>query len=238
MKTGVIILGNRSSKECLEVAERARDYLESNGRKNIRIAFHEGDPSSDAVMDEMNREGIDTFAILPLAISEGKTTVWSMPKKLGLPDNCGSWRMMNGKDVATRFATALGSNHALAEELVKREGEVRKNTALLLISFGSKNPDCSKTAEFYSGYLRDAGWDTETCYCRNGKTVSEAMRGIIDSGKKRVRIIPLFVAFDGPSALKARMEIESFGLETEFSRPISHLESFYLILDSKVPEGW
>ena len=136
MKTGVIILGNRSSKECLEVAERARDYLESNGRKNIRIAFHEGDPSSDAVMDEMNREGIDTFAILPLAISEGETTVWSMPKKLGLPDNCGSWRMMNGKDVATRFATALGSNHALAEELVKREGEVRKDTALLLISFG------------------------------------------------------------------------------------------------------
>ncbi|MBE6517989.1 MAG: hypothetical protein E7Z70_00370 [Thermoplasmata archaeon] len=80
----------------------------------------------------------------------------------------------------------------------------------------------SKTAEFYSGYLRDAGWDTETCYCRNGETVSEAMRDIIDSGKKKVRIIPLFVAFDGPSALKARMEIESFGLETEFSRPISH----------------
>ena len=62
--------------------------------------------------------------------------------------------------------------------------------------------------------------------------------GLIDSGKKKVRIIPLFVAFDGPSALKARMEIESFGLETEFSRPISHLESFNLILDSKVPEGW
>jgi len=238
MKTGIIVLGNHSSEECIEVAERAAEYLSSNKRKNVRIAFHEGTPSSDAVMEEMNLEGTDTFVILPLAISEGKTTVWEMPKKLGLPDNCGSWRMMNGKDVATRFATVLGCNHALAEELVQREGDVREDTALLLISFGSHDEDAVRVADYYRDELQNAGWMTDTCYCRHGRRIEEALDSLKQKGFSKVRVIPLFVAFDGKSATLAKRKLDSSDMEISYSEPVSRLESFYRILDSKVPDGW
>jgi cobalamin biosynthesis Co2+ chelatase CbiK len=239
MRTGIIVLGLHStSPGQASVAERVARFLESNGRRNVRIAYHPGTPSSDEVMEEMNRDGVDTFAILPLVISEGVSSVWHMPSKLGLPDNCGSWRMMNGKDIATRFATALGCNDALAKELVEREGGPQDGTAAILISYGSPNKDCSETASFYSEYLRKAGWRTEVCFCRHGRPVPEAMDSLMAEGYRSIRVIPLFIAFDGPAAAESKKVLESYDAEIEYSEPVSMLDSFLLILDSKVPDGW
>lgn len=239
MKTGIIVLGQHSSSAGeWEVVERCADILEKNGRSDVNIAFHYGTPSSDAVMEQMNAVGIDTFVILPMAISEGKMTVWQMPKKMGIPDNCGSWRMMNGKDIAVRFATALGLNDALADELIEREGPPRADTALLLISYGSKNDHCFETAEFYASKLQNAGWIAETAYCHYGKGVKDTLAGLKDRRMEHICVIPLFIAFDGPSAERAKQDLESSGMDIQYSKPISDLKSFYLILDSKVPEGW
>lgn len=239
MNTGVIVLGQHSdSAGERAVAERCAEYLKGNGRKNVNIAFHYGEPSSDKVMERMNLEGIDTFVILPLSVSEGRMTVWEMPKKLGLPDNCGSWRIMNGKDVATRFATALGKNDALANELIERECTPDDDTTILLISYGSENKECSDTAEFYASRLEQAGWKTSAAYCRHGRTVREVISDFKKQGTDHIRVIPLFIAFDGPSAEQARRELDYSGMEVDYSEPISCLESFYMVLDSKVPEGW
>ncbi len=239
MKTGIIVLGQHADSAGENaVAERCAEYLMGNRRKNVNIAFHHGEPSSDEVMERMNMDGIDTFVILPLSISEGRMTVWEMPKKLGLPDNCGSWRIMNGKDVATRFATALGKNDAVADELIEREGTPDDNTSILLISYGSKNRECSDTARFYASRLELAGWRTTTAYCHHGRTVQDAITDFKKQGTKHIRVIPLFIAFDGPSAEQARRELDSSVLKVEYSEPISNLESFYKVLDSKVPEGW
>ena len=239
MKTGIIVLGQHSASAGeRSVAERCADYLRKNGRKDVHIAFHYGDPSSDEVMESMNLKGTDTFVILPLTVSEGQMTVWSMPKKLGLPDNCGSWRMMNGKDVATRFATALGKNYALADELVAREGPVDERTALLFISYGSRNKDCEDTARFYSEKLGEKGWKTDIAFCRFGRTVDEAVSSLKSEGIDRIRVIPLFIAFDGPAAIRTRHDLESYNIDIQYRGPISELDSFYKIIDSKVPEGW
>ena len=239
MKTGIIVLGQHStSMGEWEVVERCADFLERNGRSNVNIAFHYGTPSSDDVMEQMNADGVDTFVILPLAVSEGKMTVWQMPRKLGIPDNCGSWRIMGGKDVAIRFATALGLNDALADELIEREGPPRADTALLLLSYGSENDHCFETAEFYSSKLKEAGWLTETAYCHRRRNVKEALESLRNRGVEHIRVIPLYIAFDGPSAERSKMELGLSRMDIQYSKPISDLESFYLILDSKVPEGW
>ena len=239
MKPGIIVLAQHASSEGERaVAERCTDLLVRNGRRNVRIAFHYGTPSSDYVMTEMNKDGVDTFVILPLSVSEGKMTVWEMPKKLGLPDNCGSWRMMGGKDVATRFATALGKNYALADELSLREGDAEQDTALLFLAYGSETHDCEDTARFYSDRLEEKGWKTELAFCKHGRTVDEAISSIKNSEISKIRVIPLFIAFDGRNAEIAKDQIENSGLEVVFSKPISDLVSFYKILDSKVPEGW
>lgn len=239
MKTGVMVLAQHSSSEGERaVAERCADYLRANGRNDVHVAYHYGTPSSDDVMESMNRDGVDTFVILPLAISEGKMTVWTMPKKLGLPDNCGSWRMMNGKDVATRFATALGMNYALADELIGRESPVRTDTVLLVIAYGSETKECEDTAKFYSNKLEEQGWRTEIAFCRHGRTVEEAIASARSSGIGRIRVIPLFISFDGKAAMQSKQTLNSSGLEISYGKPVSDLVSFYKILDSKVPDGW
>jgi len=239
MKTGVMVLAQHSSSEGERaVAERCADYLRANGRKGVHIAYHYGTPSSDYVMESMNRNGVDTFVILPLAISEGKMTVWTLPNKLGLPDNCGSWRMMNGKDVATRFATALGKNYALADELIEREGPVRTDTVLLVIAYGSETKECEDTARFYAEKIEDQGWMTEIAFCHHGRTVEEAIASVRSSGIGRIRVIPLFISFDGKAAVQAKKTLDSSGLDISYSEPVSDLVSFYKILDSKVPDGW
>ncbi|MBE6523221.1 MAG: hypothetical protein E7Z62_08910 [Thermoplasmata archaeon] len=239
MRSGIIVLAQHASSEGeRSVAERCADYLRSNGRKNVHIGYHYGSPSSDTVMESMNRDGVDTFVILPLSISEGKMTVWTMPKKLGLPDNCGSWRMMNGKDIATRFATALGKNYALAEELIAREGTVRQDTALLILAYGSETRESEDTARFYAEKLEGCGWRTEIAFCRHGRSISEAIQSVKGSGISRIRVIPLFIAFDGLAASQSKEELDSSGLIVSYSRPVSDLVSFYKILDSKVPDGW
>lgn len=239
MKSGIIVLAQHASSEGeRSVAERCADYLRSNGRKNVHIGYHYGSPSSDTVMESMNKDGVDTFVILPLSISEGKMTVWTVPKKLGLPDNCGSWRMMNGKDVATRFATALGKNYALAEELISREGAVRQDTALLVLAYGSETSESEDTARFYAEELEGCGWRTEIAFCHHGRSISEAIQSVKGSGISRIRVIPLFIAFDGMAASQAKEELDSSGLIVSYSRPVSDLVSFYKILDSKVPDGW
>lgn len=239
MKSGIIVLAQHAGSEGeRSVAERCANYLRSNGRKNVHIGYHYGTPSSDTVMESMNRDGVDTFVVLPLSISEGKMTVWTMPKKLGLPDNCGSWRMMNGKDIATRFATALGKNYALAEELISREGAVRQDTALLILAYGSETRESEDTARFYAEELEGCGWRTEIAFCRHGRSISEAIQSVKGSGISRIRVIPLFIAFDGMAASQAKEKLDSSGMIVSYSRPVSDLVSFYKILDSKVPDGW
>ena len=107
MKTGIIVLGKNSAStgEQKVVAECCR-YLAEHGHRNVYPAFHIGEPRSDRVLKRMFlEEGIDTFCVLPMALAEGNLTIWNMPKRIGLPDNSGSWTMIGKHDVAIRFAT-------------------------------------------------------------------------------------------------------------------------------------
>lgn len=87
MISGVIVLAHRPVPETVRVAEWYAERLRERGRKNVRIAYHGGEPYSDDVLREMNSEGINTVVILPLLVAEGDLSVWSMPKRIGMPDN-------------------------------------------------------------------------------------------------------------------------------------------------------
>ncbi len=239
MKTGTILLAQHSSSPGERmIAERCAEYLRSKGRKDVRIAFHSGSPGSEEVMLAMNEEGIDTFAIVPLSISEGRKTVWLMPNAMGLPDNCGSWRMIGKKDVATRFATALGQDPRMASALVRREGSPEDGTGILLLSRGSTHSQCRKTAEYYADALRGAGWKVECGCCLHGRPIGEAVESLKDAGAVRIRVVPMFIAFDGRSAEESKSLLSESEMEIDYSEPLSEIPIYLEIVDNKVPDGW
>ena len=239
MKTGIIVLGlDSDSKGCRSFTERCADFLREKGRKNVFAAFYRGTPYAGDVMREMHGTGIDTFCILPLMISEGKHTVWLMPKSVFLPDNFGSWTMLDGKDVATRFSTALGSDPRMAEELVRREGKSEPGTAILLVNRGSPHSSAERDASYYAEAFREAGWDSDYASAVREDEISKATRELIDKGNTSIRVVPLFINFEGKYSDIVREKLKATGIDVRYSAPISEITKYLEILDSKVPEGW
>ncbi len=239
MKTGVIVLGLDSDSEgCRSFTERCADFLREKGRKNVFAAFYRGTPYAGDVMREMHDAGIDTFSILPLMVSEGKHTVWLMPKSVFLPDNFGSWTMLDGKDVATRFSTALGSDPRMAKELVQREGRPEPGTAILLVNRGSPHSSAGRDASYYTEAFRQAGWDAECASAVNGNDVSKTARELVDRGNNSIRVVPLFISFEGKYPGIIKDQLDSTGCDISYSAPVSETPAYLEILDSKVPEGW
>lgn len=239
MKTGIVVLGQHShSINESRVAKRCVDYLESKGHRNVRMAYHHGTPDSlDVISSMFLEEGIDTFAILPLNISEGNMTIWNMPKKIGLPDNSGSWTLIGGRDIATRFATALNFDKRMADAIVRQLGEPDDSTGILFLIRGSRLSQAERTAEHYSDCVRAFGWKAAYATAQAG-SISAALEGLRGEGATSVRVIPLYVGFDGPSSKHALRNLEGSGIETIVEPAVSEMQEYYEILESKVPEGW
>lgn len=237
MKTGTIVLAQHSSipKE-REFAESCAEFLRSRGRKNVRVAYHHGPPSSDSVITGMfEEEGIDTFCILPLAIAEGNQTIWNMPHAMGLPDNAGSWRMVGEHDIATRFSTAMGREPSILQGIIRMLGPSVEGTGVILVAYGSQLTQSAKTAEYYAEGLRNSGWITACGYARHGPTTEEAAEDLRKVGCTLLKVIPLSITVSGKWMKGA---IENIGKEAEVLPPVSSLPEFMELLDSKVPEDW
>ena len=116
-------------------------------------------------------EGVDTFCILPITVAEGNQTVWNMPKRIGLPDNAGSWRMVGEHDVATRFSTALGRDPRMTEAILDMLGAPSEGDGILLLAHGSELSMSAKTAEYYAEALRLNGWKAECGFARFGSDI-------------------------------------------------------------------
>jgi len=239
MKAGTIIMVMSSASEGEQaVAMRAAGYLGSKGHRNIRIASLQGEVPPFDVMSGMFREdGVDTFCILPLVISEGRLTVKLMPESLHLPDNSGSWTMVEGHDVATRFATALGRDPRMARAIISYLGAPSPEAGILVLAYGSDLSQSAKTAEYFAERIREAGWKASVGYTARGSCdAGDAAEGLRRMGCSSIRVLPLFISFDGSSATAAKRTLAD--PDVEFLEPVSSLEAFYEILDSKVPEGW
>ena len=241
MKTGIIVLGHDSnSRQCRNIIDRTCEDLRKDGFRNVSPAFHFGEPRSDSVIRSMFTDhGIDTFCILPITVSEGNMTIWNMPKQLGLPDNSGSWMMIGKHDVATRFATAMGTSDIMAEAIIRRMGVPKDDTGIIVLTHGSELSLSEKTAEFYSACLTESGWKSCCAYSRKGPTdIVEAAYELKDRGCKRFRVLPLSVTTDGRYFLESVRRLESAGANYEVLEPVSSYPEFYEILRTKIPEDW
>ncbi len=235
MKTGVIVLAQHHTPDEVRIAEECAGYIRSRGHPEVRTAYFRGSVPPFDVMAEMNAGGTDTFCILPLVVSEGRMSVWDMPASLHLPDNCGSWTMVGDRDVATRFATALGKDSRMASALVEREGEP-DGSAVLLISRGSPHSTAAKVAEYYAEAFRKAGWRTECSFSRYGESPESVAARLAAEGYGKLRAVPLYVSFTGGSADRVRASLT--GAEVRYSEALGNVPVFREILESKVPEGW
>ena len=241
MKTGIIILGHDSgSPQGRSIVTRICSYLESEGHRNVFPAFHIGEPRSDVVIRKMfDENGIDTFSILPVMISEGNLTIWNMPKRIGLPDNSGSWMMIGEHDVATRFATAMGASDLMADALLSRLGKPDDDTGVVILTHGSELSLAEKTAEYYSEKLKKSGWKSVCAYTKTGpRDIGQAVRDLQEKGCGRFRIILLTVTTDGRHFMKSIKELDELGVDYELLGPVSDYPEFLQTMESKVPEGW
>ena len=51
-------------------------------------------------------------------------------------------------------------------------------------------------------------------------------------------MVPLFTTFSGKSAESAKDALKGIGADVSYTEPISRLQVFMEIIDSKIPEGW
>ncbi len=236
MKVGTLILAINSTPSENKVALRVKEYLLSKERKNVFIGYHNGTPDCYEIFLEMNRQGIDTYCILPLTVAEGNLTIWDMPKHLSLPDNSGSWTMIGNHDVATRFSTALGCEPSIGIAMEKELGEPEPDVGVVVMAHGSKLSLSEKTAEYYAEYLRNLGWNAVTAFARHEpRTTSEAENLLKEKGCTSLKVVPLFITAEGASYKES---LSKLSLPFTVIKPLSEYPEFYEILNSKVPEDW
>lgn len=241
MKTGIIVLGHDSGSPQGRInVMKICSYLESKGHRGVFPAFHIGEPRSDEVIRRMFDENrIDTFSILPVMISEGNLTIWNMPKRIGLPDNSGSWMMIGEHDVATRFSTALGASDVMADAMIARLGEPEDDTGIIILTHGSKLSLAEKTAEYYSERLKESGWRSICAYTKTGpRDIGQAVKGLQSYGCDKFRIIPLTITTDGRHFRRSIGNLDALGVDYELLEPVSEYPEFLQIMESKVPEDW
>ena len=240
MKTGCMVMGlHKSSQEERGLADDVVAYLSSRGRKNVFSVFLNGEDPYEVMASKFSNEGIDTFAIVPLCISEGKQSIWDMPAALHLPDNSGSWTMVGEHDVATRFATALGRDPNMADAITGRLGEPEEGTGILILAYGSNLSQCGKSASYYAEHIQSKGWKTAIGFTGIGSPdVSEASDELTGNGCSRIVVVPLFMTFSGKSAEHAKKILDGIDAEVSYTEPVSRLPEFLEIIDSKIPEGW
>lgn len=68
--------------------------------------------------------------------------------------------------------------------------------------------------------------------------VSETADRLIGEGYGTIMVIPLYIAFDGPSSEHVREVLSSKDAKFEYLWPIGSMPVFKEILDSKVQAGW
>ena len=239
MKTGVIVYGTDSDNpsECATI-EGIVSFLDARGHKNVRAGFYHGDPGADKVMYEMFEDGVDTFAILPMVLAEGRMSIWLMPEKIHLPDNCGSWTIIDGKDVATRFATALGFDVGIASDILKSIGSPERGKGVILIARGSPLSICEKTVKSYVKFLQEAGWTAECAFMKHGRTIHEVIEDISSKGINDVCVVPMFIGPSEKTLDAITGSISDKGMKINICPKISEFDSFLAALESKIPNGW
>jgi sirohydrochlorin ferrochelatase len=241
VKTGIIVLGHDSeSPQGRSIVMKICSYLESKGHRNVFPAFHIGEPRSNGVIRMMFEEhGVDTFSILPVMISEGNLTIWNMPKRIGLPDNSGSWMMVGEHDVATRFATAMGASDVMADAILSRLGRPDADTGVIILTHGSELSLAERTADYYSERVKGSGWRSTSAYTKTGpRDIGQAVRELQNEGCRRFMIVPLTVTTDGRYFSRSIEELNAMGVDYEIFGPVSGYPEFLQIMESKVPEDW
>jgi len=245
MNTGVIVLAHRKAPEVEPVAGWYADRLRERGRRNVRVAYHEGSPSVEEVLRDIRVPGTNnTVVVLPLLLSEGDISTWLMPKGMGMPDNCCSFTYITGTHIAIRFSTAFGKMEALSEVLMHRMSEAgaEKDDGILLIGRGSRLDMCMDTVRHHADCIRDRGFcNVEYNTLKHSdRSIRESVASLKEKGVKRIVVLPMFL-FEGRSVKDIIPDLvneASEGIPVICARCIGCDDILLDDMDRKIPEDW
>lgn len=245
MNTGVIVLAHRRAPETEPVAEWYAERLRERGRKNVKVAYHDGSPGVEEVLREIRVPGVNnTMVVLPLLISEGDLSTWVLPKGIGMPDNSCSYTYITGTHIAIRFSTTFGRSDALSEALMERLSEVdaERTDGILLLYRGSRFKTVKETFLKHAGYLSEHGYPLIECNSLrySDVPVSESLESLKERGAGRIVVLPMFL-YDGKSVretIPKEIEKSSNGIPVICTRHLGCDERLLDDLDRKIPEDW
>jgi sirohydrochlorin ferrochelatase len=245
MKTGVIVLAHRPDSSVVPVAEWYARRLSERGHKDVRVAYHSGEPNVRDVIAEMNVHGENnTFVILPLLVAEGDLSTWIMPKNIGMPDNSCSYTYLTGTHIAIRFATTFGRINALSETLLKRlrEAGAERDDGVLLVARGSRLSMCEAAADKHAWYISEHGFPivSYALISHGGPSVESAVRELEGKGASRIVVLPMFL-YEGESVVKRIPEAVGSsrpGVPVVYAKCLGADDLLLDDMDRKIPEGW
>jgi len=245
MKTGVILYSHLSNESARSVAEWYATGLRERGHKDVRVAYHKGNPGIEETLRGMNVHGMNnTFVVIPLLLSEGDLSTWVLPKKMAMPDNSCSYTYLTGMHIAIRFSTAIGESDALSETVLKRVKEkgAHKDDGILLVSKGSRLSMNVKTLNRIAGYVEGHGFGNVSLAVLDGEgpSIASSIGSLMEKDVKRLIIVPLFltqcrsVTETIPSLVRDSCHL----IPVLFADVIGTDELILDDMDKKIPEGW
>ena len=238
MRTGIVVLGRDSrSPGCRELCDRMVRGLRGLGYRSVQAGYHRGEPFVREVILSMYREGVDSFAVIPMLASEGRLSTWIMPGEVGIPDCCGSWMIIDGHDVAVRFSTVPGVDPGLMGDVVASLGNDTRRGILVLYR-GSSLRMAEENAGRYAERIREMGFGVSIASVADGAGPAMAqMSSLRDSGCGRITILPLTMALEGRigETVRALCDAEEC---VDVLPPLSSHPSFMDAVVRRVPDEW
>ena len=223
MKAVLICAHGSSENSNGDAAASHAEYIRNRTSVPVYCCYHEHQkPSSKEIVSLMAADGVDEIVAIPLFFAPGFLANRMLPKELGMePGQLEGEVVVNGKTILIHITGVFG-NHPLMKDVMKEIMEKYtypvKDTSVILIGHGSKDPANSKTVEFNASFVRDMGYRTVCAYNEmQTPTVEDALELAIKSKTPHIIAIPMFVS---PSNHSVNEIPEKLGLDENRRRII------------------
>lgn len=200
MKAVLICAHGSSENPDNDLAHTHADLIRRESNLPVYCCYHEKqEPSSKDILEIMVADGVTEVIAVPMFFAPGFLANKMIPKELGLESGQLEGEVtVNGVNVLIHITSAFG-NHPMMKCVMKETLEMYhypiKDTAIILIGHGSKDPGNSNTVEYNAAFVREMGYRVTCAYNEmQSPTVEEGLEFALKSKVSHIVAIPMFVA--------------------------------------------
>lgn len=200
MKAVLICAHGSSDNAPTDAARKHADLIRRESGLPVYCCYHEKqEPSSKDIIGIMVADGVTEVVAIPLFFAPGFLANRMLPKELGLESGQLEGELcIDGVKILIHITGVFG-NHPLMKDVMKETLQKYpypvKETVVMLIGHGSKDPGNSNTVEFNASIVRDLGYRVTCAYNEmQSPTVEEGLELALKSNARHIIAIPMFVS--------------------------------------------